>query len=69
MAIPSYSEYVAALSRLTQHVDPTTPTAETAAIKLAAESLAALETIDVPGLTQWIRDNPHRWDWMAEPSE
>jgi hypothetical protein len=37
VAIPSYGEYVATLSRLTEHVDPTTPTAETAAIKMAAE--------------------------------
>ena len=39
--IPSYDEYVATLSRLTRHVDPTAPTAETAAIKMAAESLIA----------------------------
>jgi hypothetical protein len=58
VATPSYDDYVATLSRLTEHVDPTTPTAETAAIKVAAESLAALESIDVTALTQWTRDNP-----------
>ncbi|HEX3959521.1 MAG TPA: hypothetical protein VHZ03_23295 [Trebonia sp.] len=58
MPIPSYNEYVATLSRLTEHVDPTTPTAETAAIKIAAESLAALGPIDVITLEQWTRDNP-----------
>jgi len=58
VAIPSYDEYVATLSRLTEHVDPTTPTAETAEIKVAAESLAALGPVDVITLEQWTRDNP-----------
>lgn len=58
MPVPSYEEYVATLSRLTEHVDPATPTAETAAIKMAAESLAALGPIDVITLEQWTRDNP-----------
>lgn len=58
MPIPSYDEYVATLSRLTEHVDPTTPTAETAAIKLAADSLSSLNSIDVPALEQWTRDHP-----------
>ncbi len=58
MAVPSYDEYVATLSRLTEHVDPTTPTAETAAIKTAAESLAALGPVDVMTLEEWTRDNP-----------
>jgi hypothetical protein len=56
--VPSYDEYVATLSRLTEHVDPTAPTAETAAIKLAAESLAELEAINIATLEQWTRDNP-----------
>ena len=58
MTIPTYDEYVATLSRLTEHVDPTTPTAETAAVKMAAESLAALESIHAAALEQWTRDNP-----------
>lgn len=58
MPVPSYDEYVATLSRLTEHVDPTTSTPETAAIKLAAESLSALDPIDVPTLVQWTRDHP-----------
>lgn len=37
MPIPTYDEYVATLGRLTAHVDPTTPAAESAAIKAAAE--------------------------------
>jgi hypothetical protein len=56
--VPSYDEYVATLSRLTEHVDPTTPTAETAAIKAAAESLDALGPVDVITLEEWTRDNP-----------
>jgi hypothetical protein len=48
--IPTYDEYVASLSRLTEHVDPTTSTAESAAIKTAAESLAALKSIDAAAL-------------------
>lgn len=58
MAVPSYDEYVATLSRLTEHVDPTTPTAETAAIIKAAESLAALQTINAATLEKWTRDHP-----------
>lgn len=58
VTIPTYDEYVATLSRLTEHVDPTTPTAEAAAIKVAAESLAALGPIDVITLEQWTRDHP-----------
>lgn len=54
----SYDEYVASLSRLTVHADPTTPTAATAEIRLAAASLAALEPIDADSLEQWVRDNP-----------
>jgi hypothetical protein len=58
VAVPSYDEYVATLSRLTEHVDPTTPTAETTAIKIAADSLSALQSIDVDTLEQWTRDHP-----------
>ena len=58
MPISSYDEYVATLSRLTEHVDPTNPTAETTAIKIAADSLSALHPIDVSTLEQWARDHP-----------
>ncbi len=58
MAIPSYDEYVATLSRLTEHVDPTTSTPEAAAIKMAADSLAVLDSLDKIALERWTRENP-----------
>ncbi|WP_300614282.1 hypothetical protein [Trebonia sp.] len=58
MAIPTYDEYVATLSRLTEHVDPTTSTPEAAAIKMAADSLAVLDSLDKIALERWTRENP-----------
>jgi hypothetical protein len=44
-------------SRITL-VDPATPTAESAAIKAAVDSLAALKSINAATLEQWTRGNP-----------
>lgn len=58
MAIPTYDEYVASLSRITAHVDPTLDTPESAAINTAATSLTALPTVDLGVLGSWIEANP-----------
>lgn len=58
MAIPTYDEYVASLSRVTAHVDPTLDTPEGQAIKHAALSLGALPTVDLGTLEAWIQANP-----------
>lgn len=58
MAIPTYDEYVASLSRITAHVDPTLDTPESLAIKDAAASLAALPAVDLSSLGTWIGANP-----------
>lgn len=56
--IPTFDEYLASLGQLTAHTDPTVATTETARIKAAAASLAALEEISVVTLTAWTADNP-----------
>ncbi len=58
MPIPTYDEYVASLSRITAHVDPTLDTPEALAIKAAAASLATLPTVDLGALGTWIEANP-----------
>ncbi|MGF1651910.1 MAG: hypothetical protein ACFCUP_01140 [Actinomycetales bacterium] len=58
MAIPTYDEYVASLTRITAHVDPTLETPESVAIKNFADSLAALSTVDLDSLGRWIEANP-----------
>lgn len=58
MAISTYQEYVASLSKITAHIDPTVDTPESLAIKSAAASLAALPAIDLPSLAGWIRTHP-----------
>lgn len=58
MSIPSYDEYVANLSRVTAHVDPTLDTPDSLAIKTAATSLSELQTRDLATIAAWIADNP-----------
>lgn len=58
MSIPRYDEYVATLSRVTAHVDPTLETPDSLAIKAAAASLAELQDRDIPALTAWIAAKP-----------
>lgn len=58
MPIPSYASYLASLSRITAHVDPTGDTAETLAIRAAATSLDAIPVVDSGALTIWAETNP-----------
>lgn len=57
-AIPSFDEYVAALSRLTSHVDPTSASSGTAALHEAAQSLADLPELSAESLSWWAHQNP-----------
>jgi hypothetical protein len=67
VAIPTYDEYVAALSRITAHVDPTLDTPESLAIKTAAASLASLPAVDLGALGTWIEANPDAADGLGIP--
>lgn len=58
MEIPSYEEYVRSLSRITTHVDPIQDTPESVSIRQAAQSLAALPTVDLATLGTWIAQHP-----------
>ena len=54
----SFSEYLASLSRMTPHVDPTVDSPTTANLRSAASDLASLPEVDRPTLTAWIQDHP-----------
>lgn len=56
--VPSFEDYLASLTRLTAHVDPTVETAESAIIQAAAESLKSLDEISVTSLSKWARSRP-----------
>jgi hypothetical protein len=56
--IPSFTEYLASLGRLTAHADPTVVSPEAAEIKAAAASLAALDEITTTTLATWATEHP-----------
>ncbi|WP_141015639.1 hypothetical protein [Nocardioides sambongensis] len=58
MTVPSYDEYVASLSRVTAHVDPTVATPDSLAVQAAATSLEALPTVDREMIAAWIERFP-----------
>jgi hypothetical protein len=51
----SYEDYLDSLSRVTAHVDPTVETPDSTSIKRAAASLAALPSVALDALEDWIR--------------
>lgn len=57
--IPTFAEYVASLSRLTPHVDPTIETPETEQIRAAADSLSELAEISRESLAAWAQSRPN----------
>jgi hypothetical protein len=59
--IPSFDEYLDSLSQMSDHVDPTIDTAETLAVKAAADNLGLLKTIDASTLTDWVASHP---EWV-----
>lgn len=56
--IPSFDEYLGSLGRLSQHVDPSAPSAAGSLLRDAADSLAALDWIDRDILVAWVRAHP-----------
>jgi hypothetical protein len=57
--IPTFTEYLASLGRLTLHGDPTAASPQAAQIKAAADSLAALPEISTTTLATWAADHRH----------
>ncbi|MEO7196649.1 MAG: hypothetical protein ABIZ05_17825 [Pseudonocardiaceae bacterium] len=58
VSIPSFTEYVASLGRLTPYVDPTLATPETEQIRAAAASLADLAEVTRASLAAWALARP-----------
>jgi hypothetical protein len=56
--VPSFEDYLASLTRLTPHVDPTVEAEESAIIRAAAESLKGLDEISIASLSAWARSRP-----------
>jgi hypothetical protein len=56
--IPSFDEYISSLSQLTTWIDPTLETPDSADIKAAADSLAALDEITLNSVATWASENP-----------
>lgn len=57
-AVP-FADYIGTLGRLSAHIDPLAPTAESDAIRAAAASLAALPEISRSSLASWVAAHPH----------
>lgn len=56
----SFEQYLDALGAMTPHVDPTTTTPQTQAIRAAVESLQTITPVTGQSLTQWVNEYP-RW--------
>jgi len=57
--IPTFDEYLSTLGRLSDHVDPTVPSAAGLLLRDAADSLALLDEVSRASLTQWVQNRPH----------
>lgn len=58
MAVPTFDEYLSQLSPVSSHVSPLDPSAESTAIKAAADQLRELDSVDRIALVQWVEKNP-----------
>lgn len=58
MTLPTFEEYVASLSQLSDIADPTLPTAESEEIRSVAEDLGGLAAVDRPSLADYIAAHP-----------
>lgn len=58
MRIPSFDEYLASLSQLSNPFDPTVPTAESEEIRAAAAELSSLPRLDRAALSDFVAANP-----------
>lgn len=57
--IPTLSEYMGSLSRLTPPIDPTLDSPFAGEIQAAAASLAGMEEITAPALISWVTEHPN----------
>ncbi len=58
-SLPSFAEYVASLSQLSNPFDPTISTAESEEIRAVAGQPAGFATIDRATLVAFVADNPN----------
>lgn len=56
--IPLFQDYVDSLGRLTEHVNPLTPTPESVEIQTAAATLETIQEVTVASLAEWARSHP-----------
>jgi hypothetical protein len=56
--IPTFTEYLASLGRLTAHADPTAASPGAAELKAAADSLATLDEVTAGSLASWAGEHP-----------
>jgi DpnII restriction endonuclease len=56
----SFEQYLDALGAMTPHVDPTTTTPQTQAIRAAVDSLQTITPVTGQSLAQWANEHP-RW--------
>lgn len=56
----SFEQYLDALGAMTPHVDPTTTTPQTEAIRAAVDSLQTITPVTGQSLAQWANEHP-RW--------
>ena len=59
-AAHDFEEYLAALGRLTGHIDPTASTSQAQEIRDAARDLDSLAAVDHESVARWVRQNPAR---------
>lgn len=56
--MPTFEAYIASLSGLSEHSDPTMATEVSEEIREAAASLSAIPEIDIKSLAEWAKDHP-----------
>lgn len=56
--IPTFDEYVNSLGRLTEHLNPLTPTRDTVEVEDAAATLAHLPSVTIETLSEWVASHP-----------
>ncbi|WP_301149879.1 DpnII family type II restriction endonuclease [Mycobacterium simiae] len=59
----SFEQYLDALGAITPHVDPTTTTPQTQAIRAAVDSLQTITPVTGRALAQWAHEHP-RWAYV-----
>jgi predicted secreted protein len=60
VSAPDFDEYLAALGRLTGHLDPTASTPQAQEIRDAARELDSIDVVDAESVARWVQQNPTR---------